>query len=84
MNDKKEAHLFTRVNLICLLVLACFVNSFAQQKLKVIVAGLNHDHVHNILHAYNDGKVSIIGIAEPDKSLWKKFGDQYHLPDSLF
>ncbi len=82
MNKMKSSSF--KIILTYVLITGCFVNATAQQKLNVIVAGLNHDHVHNILHAYTDGKVSIIGIAEPDKSLWKKFGDQYHLPDSLF
>ena len=65
--------------------LFCFLlNSNAQQKLRVVVAGLNHDHVHNILHANKEGRVLIVGIAEPNKALWKKFGTQYQLPDSLF
>ena len=67
-----------------ILMSVAFTSAFAQDKLRVVVAGLNHDHVHNILHAFNDGKVAIIGIAEPNKELWKKFGAQYHLPDSLF
>ena len=68
------------------LVLICFVSfaTSAQDKLRVVVAGLNHDHVHNILHAYKDGRIIIIGIAEPNKQLWKKFGADYQLPDSLF
>ncbi|MDQ2752189.1 MAG: Gfo/Idh/MocA family oxidoreductase [Bacteroidota bacterium] len=56
----------------------------AQTTLKVIVAGLNHDHVHNILRAYTKNEISIIGIAEPNKALWKKYSILYHLPDSLF
>ncbi|WDF56173.1 Gfo/Idh/MocA family protein [Mucilaginibacter sp. KACC 22063] len=57
----------------------------AQQKLlRVVVAGLNHDHVHNILHQYKEGHVEIVGIAEPDKKLWQRFGKSYHLPDSIF
>jgi len=58
--------------------------SNAQQKLRVVVAGLNHDHVYNILHANKDGKVIIVGIADPSKSLCKKYADEYNLPDSLF
>jgi predicted dehydrogenase len=65
--------------------LFCFLlTGNAQKKLRVVVAGLNHDHVHNIMHANQNGSVSIVGIAEPDKALWKKFGTQYQLPDSLF
>lgn len=61
---------------------ACSV--FAQAKLKVIVAGLNHDHIHQILRQFNEGNVTIIGIAEPDKTLQQKYAGIYHLPDSLF
>lgn len=56
----------------------------AQNKLRVVVAGLNHDHIHLILNQFNQGHVNIVGIAEPNKALWQKFGKQYHLPDSLF
>jgi predicted dehydrogenase len=70
--------------LLLIVVSASYSKADAQPKLRVIVAGLNHDHVHNILHAYTEGKVDIIGIAEPNKQLWTKFGRQYHVPDSLF
>jgi len=67
-----------------IVVLVGFTFSSFAQKLRVVVAGLNHDHVHNILHAFNNGDVDIIGIAEPNKQLWAKFGKQYRLPDALF
>ncbi|MEO8819232.1 MAG: Gfo/Idh/MocA family oxidoreductase [Ginsengibacter sp.] len=71
--------------LMTIVFLFCFLlNSNAQQKLRVVVAGLNHDHVYNILHAYKEGKVLIVGIAEPNKALWKKVSTEYKLPDSLF
>lgn len=72
-----------RIALAIILLLNCSFVGFAQ-KLKVVVAGLNHDNVHNILHAFNNGEVTIIGIAEPNRQLWAKFGKQYHLPQSLF
>jgi predicted dehydrogenase len=59
-------------------------NILAQQPVSVVIAGLNHDHVHGILSQYNKGQVNIVGIAEPDKQLQQKFGKLYHLPDSLF
>jgi hypothetical protein len=34
---------------------------------RLAIAGLAHDHVHNILSEYRDGKVIIVGIAEADK-----------------
>lgn len=56
----------------------------AQQKLRVVIAGLNHDHIYNILNAYKNGKVDIVGIVEPNKHLQEKYGKQFHLADNLF
>jgi len=76
---------FRKQVLSILLFVGICNNAFSQeQQLRVVVAGLNHDHVHNILSQYNQGKVNIVGIAEPNKQLQSKFGKQYHLPDSLF
>lgn len=57
---------------------------FAQNPIKVVIAGLNHDHIHGILSQYNKGSVAIIGIAEPNKQLQQKFAKLYHLPENLF
>ncbi len=71
--------------LIVVLTLACIVTgSFAQQPIRVVIAGLNHDHVHGILSRYGKGDVNIVGIAETDKQLQQKYSKLYHLPDSLF
>lgn len=70
-----------------LIAIALLFSSFtiaSAQKLKVCVAGLNHDHIYNILNAYKNGKVDIIGIAEPNRDLWKKYGIQFNLPDAVF
>lgn len=56
----------------------------AQSKFRVGVAGLNHDHIYNILNDYSKGRVNLVGIAEPNKHLWEKYGKQFHIPDSLF
>jgi len=65
------------------LVFAGFA-ALAQGPIRVCVAGLNHDHAHGILRRYKDGTVDIVGIAEPNKELWVKYGKLYHIPDSLF
>ena len=70
--------------IFCLLMIGMSESGHAQQLLRVVVAGLNHDHVHGVLNQYNKGLVNIVGIAEPDKQLQQKFGKLYHLPDSLF
>jgi len=67
-----------------LLLFAAVLTSSAQQPIRVCVAGLNHDHAHGILRRYKDGTVDIVGISEPNKALWAKYGKLYHIPDSLF
>ncbi|MFD0794482.1 Gfo/Idh/MocA family protein [Mucilaginibacter litoreus] len=52
--------------------------------LKLGIAGLSHDHVHNILAEYRNGRVNIVGIAEADKKLRARYKEQYGLPDSIF
>ena len=61
-----------------------YAGSSPDGMIRVVIAGLNHDHIHNILRQYNKGKVDIIGIVEPNKQLQLKYGKQYLLPDSLF
>jgi predicted dehydrogenase len=69
---------------ICCLILV-FLNSGARgQQLKVVVAGLNHDHVYSIMNSYEKGEVDLVGIAETDATLISRFKERYKLPDSLF
>lgn len=70
--------------LVIILLITCISNQLSAQQLRVVVAGLNHDHIHGILNQYNKGLVNIVGIAEPDKQLQQKYSKRYHLPDSLF
>jgi len=69
--------------LLLLLLTGIYAPASAQQ-LRVVIAGLSHDHVHGILQQFNNGKVNVTGIAEPDKHLQLKYSKLYHLPDSLF
>jgi predicted dehydrogenase len=62
-----------------------FLSSLAgAQPLRVAVAGLSHDHVHNIMHQFKSGEVIIVGIAEADTQLIARYKKSYNLPDSLF
>ncbi len=72
--------------IFCLLlaISALTIQSIAQQVLKVGVAGLNHDHVYGLMEQYRKGKVVILGIAEADTQLIRKYKTRYALPDSLF
>ena len=58
--------------------------TFAQQPLRVGVAGLNHDHVYGLMENYKKGRVIILGIAESDQQLINRYKKKYQLPDSLF
>ena len=81
-NDYKLSRFCKKLNFIILAV--CISGNIAAQQISVVIAGLNHDHVHGILSRYNKGQVNIVGIAEPDKQLQEKYAKLYHLPDSLF
>ena len=72
-----------RILAFSLLLLISFTSP-AQKLLRVGVAGLTHDHVHNVMNQFRRGEVIIAGIAESDKQLIQRYKDTYHLPDSLF
>lgn len=65
-------------------LLGCFIADAKGQQLKVVVAGLNHDHVYSIMNSYEKGAVQLLGIAESDPALIKRFKARYKLPDSIF
>jgi len=82
-----KQNFFSRVTLCVLSVMVPFLSSMdtvAQKKLNVVVAGLNHDHVYLIMNSYEKGEVNIVGISESNTDLIKRFKQRYKLPDSLF
>lgn len=81
---KYSTSFFKMFVMILFLFIGLSSNVFAQQKLRVVVAGLNHDHIHNVLQQFKKGEVIVVGIVEPNKQLHEKFGKLYHIPDSLF
>jgi len=59
-----KSSFFSFYKLLMIMLFACITNYVsAQQILRVVIAGLNHDHVHGILSQYNKGTVDIVGIA---------------------
>ncbi|RYD82750.1 MAG: Gfo/Idh/MocA family oxidoreductase [Sphingobacteriales bacterium] len=56
----------------------------AQKKLNVAIAGLSHDHVNLIMNSYVNGEVNIVGIAENNPDLIKRFKQRAKLPDAVF
>ena len=83
------SHLPTARLLLCkffaTILFAISISAVHGQKiLRVGVAGLTHDHVHNIMHQFKNGEVIIAGIAESDPQLIARYKKSYQLPDSLF
>jgi glucose-fructose oxidoreductase len=53
--------------------------------IRVAIVGLEHGHVEGFLHALPAHKdVELVGIADADPALWKKYGTKFSLPDTLF
>src|ERR1700760_2641620 len=77
-------HLSRLVFFSAFLLFAAANRSAGQKILRVGVAGLTHDHVHNIMHQFQRGEVIIAGIAESDPQLIARYKKSYQLPDSLF
>ncbi len=55
------------------------MKALAQNKpsVRIGVAGLVHDHVHWVLRQAKEGKVNMVGIAEPNRALAQRYADQY-------
>lgn len=71
-----------------LLFLFLFIGSFiSAQKvapLRIGVAGLTHTHVHGIFNSAKRGEIEIVGIAESNKDLIKRYSEQYHIAADKF
>lgn len=63
---------------------SCIVSAQSQEKLKVLVVGMTHDHVHGILQFHKQGRVVITGIVESNPDLIERYKKSYQLPDALF
>ncbi|MDG2385714.1 MAG: Gfo/Idh/MocA family oxidoreductase [Pirellulaceae bacterium] len=63
----------------CFVCLACTVCGQTVEKppLRVVVAGLSHDHVHAVLRRHLRGDLQIVGIAESNRELAKRHADRY-------
>ena len=66
-----------------LLGLMIIVSSTTAAPLRVGVAGLTHTHVHWILGRADRGDIQLVGIAEPNTALAKRYLEQHGLPMSL-
>jgi predicted dehydrogenase len=75
-----------KITRIVLVLLAIGIQQYcqAQGKLKVVIAGLTHDHVNRILEKNKNGDIIIVGIAEPSLPLCSSKKVAYALPDTVF
>jgi predicted dehydrogenase len=51
--------------------------------LRIGIAGMAHDHVHGILNQRSNVHIEIVGIAESNKEMAKKYSDRYGFSMSL-
>src|ERR1700748_2409451 len=84
INNLFRTHISKKLAIFRTLNLFIASVSSGQKILRVGVAGLTHDHVHNIMHQFKKGEVVIVGIAEADEQLVARYKKSYQLPDSLF
>ena len=63
--------------LILLTGIATVLAAESNTSLQVGVVGLTHDHVHGVLRRHADGKLKIVGIAEPNRELAERYAERY-------
>lgn len=68
---------------VLILCLCLGLSQLIAAPLRIGVAGLTHDHVNWILGRPDRGDIQIVGIAEVNQELAKKYCEQYKLPLSI-
>jgi predicted dehydrogenase len=72
------------MRLIALGLLAACLTAAQDRPLRLAIAGLVHGHVAGFLNAAKTRKdLQIVGVADPDPQLRKKYGERYGLPESV-
>ena len=68
-----------------LALIAVSSSMYAQAPLRIGVVGLVHGHVAGFFSTtLNRSDVQIAGIAEPDRQLFNRYAQQYHLDPNLY
>lgn len=71
--------------MIALALLAASAVLAQEPPLRLAIAGLVHGHVQGFLNAAKNRKdVQIVGVADPDAALRKKYAAQFSLPATMF
>ena len=66
-----------------LLLLSAAVSLLPAAPLRIGIAGLTHDHVNWLLGRAGRGDVQLVGIAEPNQALARRYLERYKLPLTL-
>jgi len=69
--------------ILVLLILSGHKNYAQDKPLKIGISNLTHTHVHWILGREELGDIQIVGIAEPNRELAKRYSEQHGFPISL-
>jgi glucose-fructose oxidoreductase len=73
---------------MALSVLLCTLGQIpatAQKPIRVVIAGLVHDHARGLFGPLSrNSNIQLVGIAEPDTALAAKYATQFHLDQKLF
>jgi predicted dehydrogenase len=68
--------------LLCTLVQ---IPATAQKPIRVVIAGLVHDHARGLFDPLSrNSNMQLVGIAEPDTALAARYAAQFHLDQKLF
>ncbi|MGY3054701.1 putative dehydrogenase [Pedobacter sp. UYEF25] len=71
--------------LTLLILLSCFAFGLkAQKKLNVVVDGLSHALVYDVINDYINGDINIIAIVEPDLNVVAKFKRKLSFPQNIY
>jgi predicted dehydrogenase len=73
----------TLLLLLVMLILPTRVRAQGPAPLRLGVVGLTHSHVHGLLGRKNRGDVVIVGIAEPNRALARRYAERYGLSMDL-
>ncbi|MFC6997111.1 Gfo/Idh/MocA family protein [Rufibacter roseus] len=61
-----------------------FTQAFAQQKVRIAIAGLSHGHVDWFFNRSDKTDITLVGIYEPNKELAEKYAKKYKINPRLF
>jgi predicted dehydrogenase len=69
--------------LLAMLISPARTRAQGPKPLRLGIVGLTHSHVHGLLGRKNRSDVVIVGIAEPDRALARRYAERYGLSMDL-